>query len=242
MQHDIESEGFSYAQKGYEEFRLDVTRCQIDAVRDIFEREKGYKLRAPVSSSALPGHRFLRSLDWKAVKLEEDEYVLRGYSISALPSTPAGKTATVTDWMRAGLIDAELGRKLLNFPDLAQAQSLLGAFEDWVTMCLDKIVEDGKPQQPDPFMPIPMARKLGLQEFALGAANGMEEEKLGLLRNWLAGCDRLEQKAQQAQLQQQAAAAMAATAGGAAGGAPMGRGAAPPVSPMLPPQGATGAI
>lgn len=241
--HDIESEGFSYAQKQYEAFRLDVSRMRIDVVRDIFEMDKkaGYKLRAPMQSSTLPGHRFLRSIDWKDVQLEEDEYILRGYSTSALPNTPAGRLATVQDLMRGGLIDADLGRKLLNFPDLAQVQSLLGAMEDWVTMCLDNLVEGGKAQTPDPLMPIPMARKLAMQEFALGAANGMEEKKLDLLRNWLAGCDRLDAKAQKAQLQQQMQAAQAAQAA-QGGGAPMGVGAPPQTSPLLPPKGMQGAV
>lgn len=226
--HDIEAEGFSYAAKGYEAFRLDVVKQQIDVVRDIFKRDKGYTLRAPVSSSTLPGARFLRSIDWKNVKLEEDEYILRGYSTSSLPSTPAGRLATVQDMMRAGLIDQDTGRKLLNFPDLAQVQSLLGAAEDWIMSCLDSIVEDGVFKKPDPYMMLPMAEKLGIQEYSLGAANGMEEEKLNMLRTWINQVQRLKAKAQQASLEQQMKAAAAVQA-------VQGVGAPAPVSPMLPP-------
>lgn len=228
--HDVEAEGFSYTQKQYEAFHLDCTRMQVDVVRDIFERDGKYSARSLVHSSTLPGHRFLRSLEWKAVLLDEDEYQLRGYSTSALPKTPAGKLDTVQDLMRAGLVDAETGRKLLNFPDLAQVQSLLGAMEDWVMKCLDAIIEDGEAQQVDPLMPLPMARKLAMQEYALGAANGMEEEKLDLLKDWLAQVDAWEAKAQKASLQQQGAAAQAATQG-----PQVGRPAPAPVSPLLPP-------
>lgn len=226
--HDIESEGFSYAAKQYEAFRLDVTAMQIDVVRDIFAEEKKYQLHAPVSSSTLPGYRFLRSIDWKAVQLAQDEYQLRGYSTSSLPSTPAGRFATIQDWMRAGLIDADLGRKLLNVPDLMQAQSMLGAAEDWIMSCLDDIIENGdkrrRDSKPDPFMNLAMAEKLGIQEYALGAANRMEEDKLELLRNWIGEVQRLKTAANnEAQKQAQVAAVL------------QGQGAPAPVSPMLPP-------
>jgi hypothetical protein len=79
-------------------------------------------------------------------------------------------------------------------------------------------------------MNLVMARKLALQEYALGAAAGMEDEKLDLLRNWMGGIDRLEAKANAA-----ANAPPPAPPGGLAPG--MGVGAPPPVSPMLPPAG-----
>jgi hypothetical protein len=234
--HDIEGEGFAYAAKSYEAFRLDVASMQIDVVRDIYAAEKKYSLRAPVSSSTLPGHRFLRSIDWRNVRLEEDEYILRGYSTSSLPSTPAGRLATIQDMMRANLLDPETGRRLLNFPDLAQVQSLLGAAEDWIMSCLDSIVDDGKVKPPDPYMNIAMAEKLAIQEYSLGAANGMEEDRLDMLRAWIAGVQGFKAKAQQASLQQQMAATAAAT------GQPMGVGAPAQQSPMLPPPGMQGAI
>lgn len=246
--HDIENEGFSYATKQYEDFRLDVVQNQIDCVRDIFQRDKGYKLTAPVSSSSLPGTRFLRSIDWKDVNLKEEQYILRGYSTSSLPSTPAGKLATVQDLMRAGLIDGDTGRKLLNFPDLAQVQSLLGAAEDWIMSQLDDIIENGQKAsfeqpQPHPYMLLALAQKLGVQEYALGAANNMEEEKLDRLGAWIGSVEQLQAKATAAQ-QQQAInfqAQMAQAGQPPQGAAPMGKGAPAQTSPMLPPEGMAGA-
>jgi len=230
--HDIEGEGFQHPSKQYEAFHLDVTSLQIDTVRDIFEREKTYSLNAPVASTSLPGQRFLRTIDWKQVKLDEDEYVLKCYPTSSLPTTPQGKLATIQDLMRAGLIDPPTARKLLDYPDLTQVQSLLGAAEDWIMSRLDKIVEDGHYLPPDPWMNLQMAETLGLQEFSLGAANNMEDQKLDMLRRWIT------------QVRDYKKAAIASVqppvAPGAPGpGLPPGRGqpAPAPVSPMLPPQG-----
>ncbi len=232
--HDIESEGFQYAGQQYEAWHLDVTSLQIDVVRDIFEREGGYELRAPVSASSMPGARFLRTIDWKNVRLDEDEYILKCYPVSSLPSTPEGKLATIQDLIKAGFVDAQMGQKLLDFPDLQQVQTMMGAAEDWIMSCLDEIVEAGRARAPDPFMNLAMAEKLGIQEYSLGAANGMEERKLELLRGWIGEVQRLKNMA--------ASAAMPPVG---AGGPPPGGGLQPgqgvpspaPQSQLMPPAG-----
>jgi hypothetical protein len=101
--HDIEGEGFSYAAKGYEAFRLDVASMQIDVVRDIFARRRSTTSCARRSPRRpCPGTASCARSTGSNVQLEEDEYILRGYSTSSLPSTPAGRLATIQDMMRAG--------------------------------------------------------------------------------------------------------------------------------------------
>ena len=242
--HDIESEGFQYAGHLYEQAQLapvigiapaqlDVTALQLDTVRDIFLREKkGYAVRAPVSSTTLPGQTFLRSIDWKGVNMEEDEYVLKCYPASSLPSTPQGKLATVQDLMKAGLIDAEAGRRLLDYPDLVQIQTLLGAAEDWIMSVLDKNIDGDEYAPPDPWMLLPMAEKLATQEFASAQANNADAKVIDRLRTFI----------QQVRDYKKVAAAAAAPPANPAGpGLPPGQGvpAPPPQSNLLPPQGTT---
>lgn len=233
VQHDIEGEGFQYIGHVYEQFHLDVIALAIDVVRDIHAREKkGYKLKSPVTSSSMPGAQFLRSIDWSKVSLDEDEYIQKCYPISALPSTPQGKLATVTDLARAGYIDQETARKLMDFPDLAQVMTLLGAAEEWINSVLDKIIEDGDYNPPDGLMILPMAEKLCLQEISLGEAQDLEPEVLDDLRTWLGQVRQLKAKAQAAVM---AEAAML----------PPGQGAVPaaaPTSNLLPPAGAQPAL
>jgi hypothetical protein len=227
VQHDIEGEGFQYTGHVYEQFHLDVIALVIDVVRDIFMREKSYKLKAPVGSASLPGQRFLRTIDWKQVNLPEDEYVLKSYPVSALPTTPQGRLATVTDLARAGYIDQPTARKLMDFPDLSQVQTLLGAAEDWIVSTLDKIIEDGEYDPPDPLMNLAMAEQLVMQEIALGSANKMEPEKIEDLRTWLQQVQGLKAKA-------------ALASAPPVGAMPPGQGAVPeaaPTSPLLPPAG-----
>jgi hypothetical protein len=235
--HDIEAEGFQNVGKVYERYHLDTISLVIDVVRDIFEEERSYKLTAPVGASSLPGRKFLRTIDWKQVKLDEDEYSLKCYPTSNLPNTPAGRLATVNDLTKAGFIDQETSRKLLDFPDLSQVETLLGAAEDWIMKVLDGIIEDGDFIPPDPFMNLAMAEKLALQEFALGAANDMEDEKLDMLRSWIQQVQYLKAKA--AESMQPPLPAPGAPAGAPAGAMQPGMGVPepPPTSSLLPPAG-----
>lgn len=193
--HDIESEGLQVPGHIYEQMHLDVIRLAIDVVRDIFAEKKSYKIKAPVSSSGLPGLKFLKEIDWKDVQMEDDEYVLRAYPMSALPSTPAGRLATINDLARGGFIDGPTARKLMDFPDLSQVETLLGSAENWVMKCLDKAIEDAEFDPPDELMNLQLAETLCVQEISAGEAAGLEDDNLSVLRDWLQQVKYLQGKA-----------------------------------------------
>lgn len=226
--HDIESEGFQFVGHTFEQFHLDVAEFAIGLVRDVFARERegdrkyDYSVKAPVDSSSLPGRRFLRTIGWSDVDLADDVYILKAYPVSSLPQTPAGRLATVDDLARAGYIDQRTALKLMDFPDLQAVETLLGAAEDWIMKVLDDLVEDGEFSPPDPKMNLSMAHDLGLMEYSVGAANGMEPAKLQKLDTWIAQVEVMLQKAAAASASQPppGAPAMSAPGPGALGAPP----------------------
>ena len=179
--HDIEEQGFAYTSRTYEQFHLDVATLAIEAVKEIFETEGKYLVKSDVPSQTLPGRRFLKSVDWKDIDLTEDEYIQKAFPVSSLPSTPAGRIQTVTELSSAGWIDQTTAMKLLDFPDLAAVENLVTAQENWITKCLDGIVDRGRYTPPDPLMDLTMADKLARMEYAFGAASELEPKKLDML-------------------------------------------------------------
>jgi hypothetical protein len=177
----VEEQGFAYTSRTYEQFHLDVATLAIEAAKEIFEQEGKYKVKADVSSKTLPGRKFLQEIDWKDIELSEEEYIQKAFPISSLPSTPAGRIQTITELSSAGWIDQTTAMKLLDFPDLASVENLMIAQENWITSCLDSIVDKGKYKAPDPMMDLAMADKLARQEYALGAAMELEPKKLDML-------------------------------------------------------------
>jgi hypothetical protein len=210
--NDIESDRFMTIGQADECFHLDLARLAISVAKDIAEREGGYEVK-------YASKRFTETIDWKDIDLDEDAYVMKMYPVSSLPNDPAGRLQTVQEYMQAGVIDPITGRRLLDFPDLEQVESLGNAQEEWINMVLEKIVDDGEYSPPEPEMDLQLSKRLVLQYIAEGHTNDLDPERMELLRNFNTQLDALAQ-----------AGAPPPMAGG------MGPGGQPQASPMAPPQ------
>lgn len=186
--NDIETERFMAAGHAYERYFIDIAKLAIDCVKDIFEREKSY----PVSA---PGKKFLETLDWKQIRLEDDEYTLKIYPVSRLPSDPAGQLQTITEYIQAGFITPRAGRRLLDFPDLERAEDLSNSPEEWLHKVIEDMVDDGKVYHPEPDDDLPLAREMSLQYLAFAKTQGAPEENLQILRDFISEVDQLQQMA-----------------------------------------------
>jgi hypothetical protein len=187
--NDIETDRFQTIGQAYERFYLDIARMSIDCAKDIYEKEKKYEVK-------LPGRKFIETIDWKDVNLDDDSFLMKVYPVSSLPNDPAGRLQTVQEYMQAGMIDQQTGKRLLDFPDLERINSLQGAMEDWITEVLEDIVETGKASPVEPEMDLQLAKKLVLQYIADGHVNGLEKEKMAKLRQFNDGITAMIQKAQ----------------------------------------------
>lgn len=197
--NDIESDRFELTGQSYENLFLDLADLAIDVARDIYTDKKEFEVQ-------VPGESFIKSIDWGDIDLRRDEYVLKSYPVSSLPDDPAGRLQTIQEYMQAGLISPTAGRRLLDFPDLKQAEKLANSMEDYLNQVMEKIVDDGVMTNFDLAYDSPeLARELALEQYAYGRANGLEEEKLQLLRDYMKEITDQQQKAQQAAQMQQAA-------------------------------------
>jgi hypothetical protein len=68
--NDIESDRFQVIGQQYEQFFMELARLSIDVARDIFKREGNYEVK-------IPGKAFLKTIDWKDIDLEDEEYLLK---------------------------------------------------------------------------------------------------------------------------------------------------------------------
>ena len=192
--NDIETERFMTIGQAYEKLYLDLAKMTIDCAKSIYERTGEYEVKVPRKG-------FIETIDWKDVDLEEDEYVMKVFPVSSLPSDPAGRLQTVQEYAQAGFLDPLTAKKLLDFPDLEQVESLGNAQEDWITKTLDAIVDDGKYSPPEPEMNFQLAKTLTMQYIAFGSANNLEAKKISMLRNWNTQLSALMIKAQPPQPQ-----------------------------------------
>lgn len=189
--NDIESDRFMVLGQSYEDLALQLGRLSIEEAKAIFKEEKSYPVK-------VASKRFVETIDWKDIDLEEDDYVMKMFPVSSLPNDPAGRLQTIQEYIQAGFITPREGRRLMDFPDLEQTENLANSPEDYIHMVLEKIVDDGEYTPPDPNDDLQLAAQLVLEYYAQGKCNNLEEEKLEMLRRFKDQIDLLNQKAMQA--------------------------------------------
>lgn len=215
--NDIETERFMTIGQAYEQFYLDLARLTVWKAREIYGRNKEY-------SVSIPGKKFIESIDWSDIDLEDDDFTLKIFPVSSLPSDPSGRLQTVQEYIQAGMLSPRQGRRLLDFPDLEQVESLQNAGEDYLHKILERMTDEEFEESadelytpPEPVDDLALSKELVLEYIAQGKLNGLGEERMELLRKFNDQIDMIQQAAQAAQ-------------------APPAGGMPPQAAPMAPPQ------
>ena len=208
-----------------EQFTLEVNRQMIEVAKDIYKRKKSFKV-------VFPQAKFLETIDWADIKLDESEYVLRAYPTSSLPDDPAGRYDTIQEWMQAGLVSPRAGRRLMAMPDVEMADKLANAAEDLLHKLYEDMLNEGIYVAPEPQFDLQLAGQLYLSYYNYAKLNNAPEDRLNLLMQFKSQIDDLtgltaqavqgQQAIQQVQQMQQQAAQ------------PMANPAPTPTSPMIP--------
>lgn len=213
---DLQSDRFAYLSQRYENFYLELGKKMFNQAKRIAEREGEYQ-------TIYPGKTSILKIDFPKDDLEDSDFILQAFPVSALSKNPAQRKQEIIDLMQAGLIDPTEGRRLLDYPDLQQTEDLLNAPEERILKVLDEIVEDGTYSPPEPDMDLPMAKKLVIQYLNKYVQEALEGDRMDMLRQFNLQIDMLNQ------------AAMPPPMPGAMGAMqPQADPMAAPVSPMVP--------
>lgn len=175
--NDIESDRFMTIGQAYEQYHLDLDKLAISTAKDIYERTGKYKVK-------VPGKRFIQSINWKEIDLEDDEYVMKAYPVSALPNSPEGKFSAVQEYAQAGYYTPRQAKRLLDLPDTEAQDRLDDATEDYIHMVHEKMLYEGDYTPPEPEDDLQLALELNLKYYAYAKNTGVEESKLELLRQF----------------------------------------------------------
>ena len=182
---DIATDRFASISKKYDQAYIDLSYLIVDTAKDIAVRTGKYE-------TVYPNKDGTKEINLPAMKFLDDPFVIKCFSESALPRTPAGRIAWVTEQVQAGMLTLKEGRRLMRFPDLEQNERLDNASEERIFKMLDGIVEKGKPAIPDGFLDLVLAKELTVQYINLYLAADLEESKADMLRDFFNQCVALE--------------------------------------------------
>lgn len=183
---DVNDSRFSELQKKFEKVHIDLAYLITDVAMDIAKRDGKYQ-------TVYPNKDGTKEIDLPKMSLLKDPFVIQCFNESSLPRTPAGRIATVTEQVQAGMLTIKEGRRLMRFPDLEQNEKLDNASEERIFKVLDNIVENSKYDPPDEFMDLDLATTLTVQYINLYLAAKLEEEKADMLRTFFIQVQHLKQ-------------------------------------------------
>lgn len=185
---DNESDRFQMVAQAYENFHIDLFALSVSTAKGIHTRLKTSGKTLTVKS---PGKKFLQTVDWDEVDMPDDAYVLQTFPISKLPSDPSGRMQTIQEWAAAGWITATTAKRLMDYPDLDAEENLSEASADYLFGILDEMVEKGTYTAPEQYDDLQEARRLALMFYNAGKRDGLAEDRLELLRDFLSQLDDL---------------------------------------------------
>lgn len=221
--NDIESERFTSVGRMYESCALQGAKILIDLVKQIAKDTGNYSVKAP-------GSQFLSKIDWSEVEMDETDYIMQCFPVSALSNDPASRMQEVQELVQSGFIDKTIGTKLLDYPDLRAYYNSANAAVDDIERQIELIVDKQDYQSPEPYQNLVYGIPAFQSAYLMYKAQGAPEEVLDLFRRWLDESNDLLQKASEPSPEMMDAAAAA----------PTGVAAAPPVSDLIPSAPAAG--
>lgn len=181
---DIETERFVIVGQAYESAFLEIARQMIDLAKDASEQGKTYEVISY-------GDKEIEKIKWSDINLREDQYRMKVYPASLLPTTPAARLQTVIEMSQAGLIDKAETRSLLDFPDIEQYNKLATAPLDEAEMLVEEILEKGKYHPPEPFSNLQLHLQFFQRAYIEAKINGAPEDRLDLMRRYMQECFKL---------------------------------------------------
>jgi hypothetical protein len=183
------TERFALVVTEWEQAHCDAAELLVSLGRKIAKENAGYSVVASRDKHTVA------MVKWSEVDLDRDAYVLKVFPASSLPTHPAGRKAEVIDMLNAQLISVEEGKRLLDFPDIEAEESLDRAASDNIDRMIEKILDDGVWMPPEPLNDLQLLMKRAQAWYNRAKVDGVPEDRLRLLRQFMAAAQQLMQKA-----------------------------------------------
>lgn len=176
--NDIESERFMSVAQRDEAAVIEAAKHYIELGKEIYEEYGDFKVRTK-------GAKHMERLNWEDVALEEDQYLMQCFPVSALSKTPAGRLQDVQELMAAQLIGKEDGMKLLDFPDLQQFYNFNNAGLEDIERAIELMIDKGQYETPEPYQNLQLGIQKMQQAYLMYRNMNAPEERLELFTRWI---------------------------------------------------------
>jgi hypothetical protein len=183
--NDFETIRFSPPAKGLEAGICSIGRNTLRAACRLSKTNK--KWSVPYLGRSGPAQK----VSWSDFALDEDSYITRIYPMSAFPQQPAARVQAVADLAEKGLLDRSQFLHAANISDIDEQVQLMDAPMEDLKRIFEKMLSGGKYIRPVEFQNLELGISLAIGYWSRGHCDGIEQERLDLLEQWMADAARL---------------------------------------------------
>lgn len=153
-----------------ETFDREVAELKIETAKEIAERDGGYAV-------SYHGKRRIEVVDFTDINLKRDQWWMRVFPTSALPSEPSARIAVLDEWLNAKLISPGDYKRLADFPDLEDASTLDTAQYEACEEVVDLMLNEGIPYVVEELDDKEMWARLALMMYTRAKIQGHHDKK-----------------------------------------------------------------
>lgn len=156
-----------------------------DAVVDLakLDLELAEEMKMTVRAPRLGG---VDVIPWDEIKhIGPTDAVMKAFPISSLPTSPAGRLQRAAEMFQTGQISKEDYLRIIDYPDTQSVIDIQTASRDAIDWMLDRIIEDGIPEMPEPYMDLALAIQVAQNRYLKERTQNCPEERLELLRRFM---------------------------------------------------------
>ncbi len=176
---DQQSKRFMLVSDRYEQMHLDLALLTIDQSKDLFAQNPDLSIQTIVNNN-------LKEIRWKDVDMDSDRFQMKAFPINAFSDSPAARLQQITAALQAGWLSQQRAEQLLEvMPDFKSEVSLSTSSLSRVRKALDDIIHDNTYNQPDIYLNLEEAETTAQAVLNLSFTNGVEEDKLQMIRNYI---------------------------------------------------------
>jgi hypothetical protein len=178
-----ESERYVTLGMALEDFVQDIATLDLELAAEIEP-----KVRAPRGGG-------IDVIDWSEIKgLRDSDAIMKAFPVSSLPTTPAGRLQRAAEMFQTGQISKDDYLRIIDYPDTQSIIDLQTASRDAIDFMLDKIVEEGMFESPEPYMDLTLAITVAQNRYLRERTQGCPEDRLELLRRFMDSAKDLQDK------------------------------------------------
>lgn len=180
---DIESERFSTIQRTYNLGFVGIATKAVALARALYaEDEADTKL-------FIKDKKFLSTINWSSIDLEEDQFSLDLDTANKLPLTRAGRINTITEWYQAELISTDEWRSLINMPDIQEESELRDAPKEYIREVIYRILFFGDLMLPEDHDDLEFAYKYSIMSYQRAKLDKYPDDRIELLSQYISAVE-----------------------------------------------------